>query len=214
LLSGFAGVFVSTAVAVLWWLMAGTSVAFGLVVVFVLSGLITFVLVRYLQALPEPENQAPVEHRRRTLAHAGHVVMAVGATFFVTPFMGLVVYFFFSLGVLAGGLLLVIATTLVAVGVAVALVRFMGLALTDRPDTGPQRRWRIILIAGLSLVGLASLVSTHNASWVLVGFGVFFFDESLVLWGLIAAVVLSILVALGLVRYLARLQAVSEDDDS
>ena len=213
LLWGFAGVFASTVVAVLWWLMAGTSVAFGLVVVFVLSGLITFALVRYLRALPQPGTQTPVEGRGRTLAHAGHVALAAGAAFFIAPFMGLGLLLlgeFFWLGTVGSGLLMLIATTLVSAGVAVALVRFMGIAPSDRPDTLLQRRWRIVLIAGLTLIGV---VSTHNASWAL-GHGVFFFDEEPGLWGLIVAVALSALIAFGLVRFLARLQVASEDDHS
>ena len=51
LLLAFAGLFAAIASAILWWLLTGVSVAFSTAAAFVISGLITFAVVRHLRTL-------------------------------------------------------------------------------------------------------------------------------------------------------------------
>ena len=214
--SGFAGGAVSTVLALLWWLMAGVSIAFSVAAAFALSGLITFVLVRYLGAMPQREDELPAMRERRTPAPVGHVVLTVVAAFFISPFIEglfLVVALLFpvpdllygKMGSVASG---VVTAALAAVLVAWSLVRIMALAPSGGPNGRRWKRWRIVLMAGLTLAGFAPAFWV----WISLGYGGYSPVETLWMPGLIVTVLLPVVVALGLVRYLARLETSMEDD--
>ena len=206
-LLGAAGVFVSSAAAVLSWLLVGTSVVFLVVGVFLVSGLITAAVVRHQRMTAAAETLAAVQ-REPTQVRTTDIVAAVASAFFLTPVFGAVLQFPFLLFLYGAAHTVFSAITalVAAIGVAWAIERIMAL---DRNDAGlgpaQRRRWRAAVRIALVSVGLVSTLCVFAVLSSDLGYYVPFIRISA--WtDLIPVLVLPVVVAYALVLYLSRLR--------
>ncbi len=207
---GAAGVFVASATAIFSWLLTETSIIFGVATAFIVSGLIMLAAVRQLREVGSRERR-PVAQSRRLAVAGSNVVAAVVAAFFITPVFGIAFVMLLPWWPWAQSTTMFdfIAGTLIAAGVAWGIVRFVALGQDFGLSARYRRRWQVVFGTALAIVGLAP---TFYAWSLYFGYQIIPFLPAFNYVDFIPLVLIPVLVAFGLVRYLSRLRNANDED--